>query len=374
MFSISFATSLQSMKKIDSYILKKFLVTFFFCIFLMTLVVVVIDISEKTDDFVKSQLPAWRIFIDYYGGFIPRIDAMLFPLFVFIGVIFFTAKMADRTEIVAILSSGVSFRRFLFPYWIGGLFLSILLWIGYHFVLPNANARWSKFESKYIPSSMDYARGFLPRNYYFRIDSSTYAGIRYFDTTNKTGSNFFVQRFANNKLVYNLRSDNIAWDTAKKNWKLTAVVERYFVGEKEQLLRSPAKTVQYNFKPRDLRKDEFLKDRLSTPELNEVIQLEKMRGTEGISALLVERYNRDAIPVSVIILTMIGAILSSKKVRGGSGYHLATGVVLSVLYILFSRFSLVFATKGSFPPLLAAWVPNIVFGFLAYYYYKRASR
>ena len=221
---------------------------------------------------------------------------------------------------------------------------------------------------------MDYARGFSPRNYYFRIDSSTYAGIRYFDTAAKTGGNFFVQRFTNNKLVYNLRSDNIAWDTAKKNWLLNGVVERFFVGEKEELKRSPVKSIQYNFKPRDLRKDEFLKDRLSTKELNEVIQLEKLRGTEGISSLLVERYNRDAIPVSVLILTMIGAILSSKKVRGGSGFHLATGVVLSVLYILFSRFSLVFATKGDFPPLLAAWIPNIAFGLLTFYFYKKAAR
>jgi lipopolysaccharide export system permease protein len=151
-------------------------------------------------------------------------------------------------------------------------------------------------------------------------------------------------------------------------------MERYLNGDKELVKHSASKTIAYNFKPRDLRKDEFLKDRLTTTELNDLIKLEKLRGTEGISALLIERYNRDAIPVSVIILTLIGAVLSSKKVRGGSGFHLAVGVVLSVLYILFSRFSLVFATKGSFPPLLAAWVPNIVFGLLAYFFYKRAAR
>lgn len=332
------------------------------------------DISEKTDDFVRSQLSAWRIFVDYYCNFMPRIDAMLFPLFVFIAVIFFTAKMADRTEIVAILSSGVSFRRFLLPYWIGGVFLAVVLWAGYHLVLPKANTGWSNFEAKYIPSSLDYARGFTSRNYYFRVDSNSYAGIRYFDTTSKTGGNFFVNKFINNQLVYNMRSDNIAWDTANKNWKLTGVSERYIVGDKERITRTAVKNIRYNFKPRDLRKDEYLKDRLSTKELNEMIALEKLRGTEGISSLLVERYNRDAIPVSVIILTMIGAILSSKKVRGGSGFHLAIGVILSVLYILFSRFSLVFATKGNFPPLLAAWIPNIVFGFLAFYFYRRAAR
>jgi lipopolysaccharide export system permease protein len=362
------------MKKIDSYILKKFLTTFFFCILLMTLIVVVIDISEKTDDFVKSKLPAWRIFTDYYLGFIPRIDAMLFPLFVFIATIFFTSKMAERSEVVAILSSGVSFRRFLLPYWIGSILLALILWFGYHSVLPKANATWSNFETKYIGGSFDYTGTNSPRNYYFRIDSNTYAGIRYFDTASKSGGNFFIQRFANNQLQYNLRSDNIAWDTSVNKWKLSGVLERTLTGEQEIIKHHRNLTMEYNFKPRDLRRDEYLKDRLSTTELNDLIRLEKLRGTEGINSLLVERYNRDAIPVSVIILTLIGAILSSKKVRGGSGFHLAVGVIWSVLYILFSRFSIVFATKGNFPALLAAWTPNMIFAILTYYFYLKASR
>lgn len=362
------------MKKIDRYILKKFLSTFFFCILLLTLIVVVIDISEKTDDFVDSHLSPWRIFIDYYGGFIPRIDAMLFPLFTFIAVIFFTSRMADRTEVVAILSSGVSLRRFLLPYWVGGSLLALMLWWGYHSFLPKANMRWSNFESKYIPSSLDYASDFKGRNYYFRIDSNSYAGLRYYDTVSRTGSGFFIQKVLNNRLVYNLRSDNIMWDTAKKKWKLNGVTERTLTGDKEEVKRSGSLVMEYNFKPRDLRRDDFLKDRMTTTELEEYINIQKLRGTEGLNDLLVERYNRDAIPASVIILTLIGAILSSKKVRGGSGFHLAIGVILSVVYILFSRMSVVFATKGNFPALLAAWVPNIIFGMLAYYFYKRAAR
>ena len=175
-------------------------------------------------------------------------------------------------------------------------------------------------------------------------------------------------------MVYNLRSNNIAWDTSVNKWKLTGVMERTLNGDKEEIKRSGTLTMQYNFKPRDLRKDEYLKDRLSTTELNDLIRLEKLRGTEGINSLLVERYNRDAIPVSVIILTLIGAILSSKKVRGGSGFHLAVGVIWSVLYILFSRFSIVFATKGNFPALLAAWTPNMVFAVLTYYFYLKGSK
>jgi lipopolysaccharide export system permease protein len=361
------------MKIIDRYVLGKFLTTFFFCLLMMTLIVVVIDWSEKADDFLKTKLPFARIITDYYAGFIPRINAMLFPLFVFISVIFFTAKMADRTEIVAILSSGVSFRRFLLPYWIGGLLLAALLWAGYQKILPRANTVWSDFETKYIGGALDYATTAFPKNFYFRLDSNSYAGMRYFDTTSRSGGAFFIQRFQNNQLVYNLRAESIGWDSTTGAWQLNRVMERRFNNGIETVTSTPQKKMKYNFKPRDLRKDEFLKDRLTTPELNELIRLEKVRGKEGINSLLVERYNRDAIPVSVLILTLIGATIASRKVRGGSGFHLAMGVVLSVSYILCSRFSIVFATKGNFHPLLAAWLPNILFGLLAVFLYRRAA-
>ena len=363
------------MKIIDKYILKSFLTTFIFCIILFTVIVVVIDTSEKTDDFHKSGLSYWTIVKEYHLGFIPRIDAMLFPLFVFIAVIFFTSKMAERTEVIAVLSSGVSFRRFLFPYWLGSFILAGILWLGYQFVLPKANTIWGTFQAKYVDINFggNENKSFM-QNYYFRTDSNTYAGLRSYDTGNKLGTNFFIQQFKNNELVYNLRSENITWDTATKKWKLTNVQVRTFAGEKEIIQHSATKFVNYNFKPIDLRRDEYLKDRLPTPELNHLIKMEEIRGSEGINALLVERYNRDAIPMSVIILTLIGATLASRKVRGGSGFHLAVGVILSVLYILFGRFSLVFATKGNFTPFLAAWIPNIVFGIIAYYLYRRVAR
>jgi lipopolysaccharide export system permease protein len=335
--------------------------------------VVVIDWSEHADDFLKSRLSFSRILTDYYAGLIPRINAMLFPLFVFISVIFFTAKMADRTEIVAILSSGVSFGRFLVPYWIGGILLSALLWVGNQQLLPRANTIWSNFETRYIGGALDYATTAFPKNFYFRLDSNSYAGMRYFDTTSRSGGVFFIQRFQNNRLVYNLRAESIGWDSTAKAWQLNKVLERRFNGDIETITTTPQKKVKYNFKPRDLRKDEFLKDRLTTPELKELIRLEKIRGKEGINSLLVERYNRDAIPISVLILTIIGATIASRKVRGGSGFHLAIGVLLSVSYILCSRFSIVFATKGNFHPLLAAWLPNIVFGILALVLYRKAA-
>jgi len=363
------------MKKIDSYILKKYLSTFFFCLILLTAIVVVVDISEKTDDFVKSKLSAWRIIVDYYFGFIPRIDAMLFPLFTFISVIFFTSKMAGRSEIVAILSSGVSYQRFLLPYVIGGLFLSVLLWGGYQYAVPKANRKWGDFEKNYV----DVNKGSRPnttykQNIYFRIDSNSYAGIKGYDTISRTGNNFFIQRFADNKLVYNLRAASFSWDTSKQKWLLNNVMERSINNQTEIVKITPSLFKDYNFKPIQLRTDEYLKDQMITTDLDAFIDLEKSRGSEGLSTLLVERYNRDAIPASVLILTIIGAVLASRKVRGGSGAHLAIGVVISVVYVLFSRLTVVFATKGDLPAWLAAWTPNIIFGFLAIYLYRRAPK
>ena len=364
------------MKKIDRYILLKYLTTFFFCLILFTAIVVIVDISEKTDNFVKSKLPVSRIITDYYFGFIPRIDAMLFPLFVFISVIFFTSKMAGRSEIIAILSSGVSFRRFLVPFVVGGIFLSAVLWMGYQYIVPKANFKWANFEAKYIdgPRAPESNNSNYKQKMYFKMDSFTYVGIRSYDTVLKSGNGFFVQRFKKNKLDYNLRAELFNWDSTQKKWRLQNVAERRLDSISERVTRLPEMFVGYNFKPRDLRKDEFLKDQLPTPELDDFIAQERLRGSESLNMLLVERYNRDAIPASVLILTIIGAVLASRKVRGGSGLHLAIGVIISVLYILFGRFSLVFATKGNFTPFLAAWVPNLIFGVLAFYLYKRAPK
>ena len=363
------------MKILDKYILTKYLTTFFFCILLFTAIVVVVDISEKTDNFAKSKLSAYQIMTDYYFGFIPRIDALLFPLFVFISVIFFTSKMAGRSEVIAILSSGVSYHRFIRPFLVGGFILSTVLWFGYQYLVPKANKKWGDFEKRYIdassPAGMNNTT--YKQNVYFKMDQNNYVGIKGYDTISKTGNGFFIQRFGENKLLYNLRASNFNWDSLTKKWKLTDVTERHLNDINETVTRTPFRLMNFNFKPIDLGKDDYLKDQLSTSDLDAFIKMEKIRESDNVSALLVERYNRDAIPASVLILTVIGAVLASRKVRGGSGAHIALGVVLSMTYILFSRFSVVFATKGSFTPLLAAWLPNIIFGLLALYLYRRAS-
>lgn len=342
---------------------------------LLTAIVVVVDISEKTDDFVKSGLSAWEIIRDYYAGFIPRIDAMLFPLFTFISVIFFTSKMAGRSEIIAILSSGVSFNRFMRPYIVGGILLAALLWLGYQWVVPRANRKWGDFEKTYIDvNSSTNTNTSYKQNVYFRLDSSTYAAIKGYDTITKSGNHLFIQSFRNNQMVYNLRASSFSWVDSTRQWRLNNVVERTINTKDEEVRFWQVLTRRIDFTPTQLRTDDYLKDQMTTPVLNEFIRREKLRGSENLSSLLVERYNRDAIPVSVIILTIIGAVLASRKVRGGSGAHLAIGVVISVTYVLFGRLSVVFATKGDFPAWLAAWTPNIIFGILALYLYRKAPK
>lgn len=363
------------MKIIDWYILKKFLVTFFFALIALTILVIIIDLSERTDDFAKTGLPASTIITQYYFGFIPRITAMLFPLFIFIAVIFFTSKMANRSEIIAILGSGVSFRRFLLPYFLGGVLFTGLLWWTNQYILPPANERWANFNSKYIDFNYGgYVNTSTLSNKYFKLDSFSYAGIRYYDTTSKTGSNFFVQRFDGTQLVYNMHAQSISWDTAVNKWKLDRVNERNIKGLKHSIVESDSKMMNFNFKPRDLRRDDYMKDKLTTPELTDFIRLEKLRGSENVNSLILEKQNRNATPVSVFILTIIGATIASRKIRGGSGFHLAIGVLICVIYILVGRFSAVFSLKANFDPVVAAWLPNVVFGFLAWILYRRAAK
>jgi lipopolysaccharide export system permease protein len=242
--------------------------------------------------------------------------------------------------------------------------------------VPNANRKWAEFEKNYIDVNFapTQQNSTYKQNIYFRIDSNTYAGIKGYDTVSKSGSNLSVQKIVNNKVVYNLRAVSFRWDTTSRKWSLNNVLERKINPISEDVTFSTNKIVAYSFKPIDLRKDDYLKDQMTTKELDNFIELERMRGSEMLSTLQVERYNRDAIPASVIILTLIGAILASRKVRGGSGFHLAVGLIISVTYILFSRFSVVFATKGNLTPWLAAWTPNFFFSVLALYLYKKAPK
>lgn len=363
------------MLKLDLYIIKKLLTTFFFCLLLFTVVAVAIDSSEKAEEFVRAKLGTLGIIRNYYLGFVPWIWSLLFPLFVFIAVIFFTSRLASRSEIIAILAAGVSYNRFLRPYFIGGLLLAVVLWVGSRYWIPRANAIRSNFQSQYIDKHDPTKNlSFGANNYYLRIDSNTFIGMRDFDTAIKSARTFFMDKIRDNKMYYNLRAETIKWDTALKKWKLINAMERTIDSMGERVLHHPTYTISMTLKPEELRKDYYLKDKLTTPELVEFIRREEDRGTEGLNTLKVERYRRTATPAAVLLLTMIGAVIASRRTRGGSGMHLAMGIVIAALFILSDRFSTVFATKGNFHPLLAAWLPNIVFAGVAYWMYRRTPK
>jgi len=366
------------LKKIDWYILKKFLSTTVFMVLIFSVIAGVIDTSERTDDFVKSGQSFHYILTHYYVGFIPFIISMIFPLMVFIAVILFTSKMAGRSEIVAILAGGIRFHRMLRPYLVGSFFFAIIFLFSNHYLIPRTNKILAEFKSTYIDSKSSYEIGqYLSKgsDYYLRLDTNVFAGIRNYDTLSKTAyGGFFMEKLNGTKVIYNLRADNLKWDTAAKQWKLENAVERKIDGLKEELKVIRKMTINLKVKPSQIRPDKYFKDKMTTPELLAFIQSEESRGTEGLNDYKVERYRRGATPFSVILLTLMGAVVASRKTRGGSGLHLAFGIILAASFVIMDKFSLTFATKGNFPPILAAWFPNIIFTFVGLFLYRQAPK
>ena len=361
--------------KLDWYILKKFFVTFIFCMLLFTVIAVAVDSSEHTDDFVKSGLSTEQIIRQYYFGFVPWIWGLLYPLFVFIAVIFFTSKMALRSEVIAIIANGTSYNRWLRPYLIAGLVFATILWFANRYGIPKANDLKSSFQTTYIDnptSSRDVSNCY--GCFYRRLDSVTYIGIRNYDTSQRAAGPFFLEKVRNNKVFYNLRAQRMEWDTVNNNWKLITIIERHVDSMKETLKELPFMNIDLKLKPKDLRKDEYLKDKLTTPELTRFIRTEELRGREGLEAYKVEQYRRTATPFTVLLLSLIGAVIAGRKTRGGSGLHLAIGIIIAAIFMLSDRFSTVFAVKGDVAPMLAAWLPNIVFTIVAYLFYLRAPK
>ncbi len=369
------------MKKLDWYIIKNFLVTFFFSIFLFVIITVVIDASEHADNFVQSRLGFYQIFIQFYLGFIPHMTALLFPLFVFIAVIFFTSKMAGRSEIVAILASGISYNRWLRPYAMAGAFLGGILWIGNMSLIPKANERRTSFEAKYIDANSSYERTISSNKVnedalHLKLDSFTYGGFYNYDTSTKSSSTFFGYVIKNNEVIKNIRADRMYWDTVKGNnkWKIENVVSRSLTGVAENFSKTSVEQLSMQAKPSQLIREKFTKDKMSSAELSAYIKKERASGSENINELLIEQGRRHATPVTVFLLTLIGAIIAGRKVRGGSGSHLAMGFIIAALFILADKFSTVFCTKGNLNATLATWIPNIIFSFVILYLYKKAPK
>ena len=366
------------LKLIDWYIIKKLISSTVFMVIIFSVIAGVVDASEKADDFVKSGKSAYYILTKYFAGFIPFIISMIFPLMVFIAVILFTSKMAARSELVAMLAGGMKYNRILRPYIIGALLLGGIFWYSAQYLIPKANVLRANFQSTYIDAKSSYEVGqYLAKgtNVYIRVDSNTYAGLRNYDTTTKTAyGGFFMDKLSGTNVVYDMRAQTLRWDTSVNKWKVERVMERWINGIDEKMKFEQQKHISLNVKPAEIRFDKYLKDKMTTPELKRFIRLEEQRGTEGLNDYKVERYRRDATPVSVVLLTIMGAVVASRKTRGGSGLHMAVGIILAAVFVVMDKFSLTFSTKGNLHPFLAAWMPNIIFSLVTIYLYRRAPK
>jgi lipopolysaccharide export system permease protein len=292
------------------------------------------------------------------------------PLFLFVAVIFFTSRMAYRSEIVAILNSGITFNRMLVPYFISAGLITALNIYANHWIIPNANKTRIAFEDMYI--------GYKPHNtghnIHMQMAKDEFIYVENFNFDDSTGYKFSYEKFSSGNLYYKLRSDKIKWDGKKKMWQLKNYMVRTNAGMDETLKFGKDTTVAYSFYPKDFEQKLNEVYTMNARELNEVIAELKLRGADNIAYYEIEKYRRTSFPFAILILTLIAVSLSSRKVRGGIGLHLGIGIAISFAYILFLQFSQTFSTNGDLPPIIGVWIPNFIFGVLAVYLYRRAPK
>lgn len=358
------------LKKLDWYIIRKFISTFVMSIVLLSVIIIVFDLSEKIDDFIANKAPTNEI-IQYYINFLPAFVNQFGSLFVFISVIFFTSKLASRSEIIAMLSNGITFPRFLYPYVITATFITILSIYSNEIILPKINKDARQFEIQYWHGGQ-YQDKYLT---HMQIEKDTYIYIQSYIDSKNIGYNFYLEKYKDGKMVYKLKSYTIQWIPDSARWTLNNVQERYFTETGDIIKRSPEKDTVIPFSPADFKTNVDDVKTMQYKELREFIEKEELKGSNSIAGYEVEKIKRVSFPISAIILTLIGVSLSSRKVRGGTGIHLGLGIVITFTYILILQITSVFATiGGSISPFWACWIPNIIFLFLAIYLLSKAQK
>jgi lipopolysaccharide export system permease protein len=357
------------LNKIDKYIIKNFLSTFVFLLIAFSAISIVIDLTEKIKDFVSKRVPIGQILF-YFANFLPFILALLFPIFIFVAVIFFTSKMANKSEIIAVLSNGMTFKRMLRPYIIGAGIICTVLLFANHFLIPKTNKNKLQFEEKYL-WDQTYSKD---DNFHMRISANEYIFMSSWNPESKSGFRFCYEVVDGTLIKEKVLADKCDYDTIKKQWSLSEVYVRYNTTLGEKLVYHKNLIRKYNLSPNDLIERREAKQRMTTTQLNAYIKKQTERGSENLGEYYIEKYRRTAAPFSAFVLSIIGACIASRKVRGGSGIHLAIGLMISAIYILMMQFSTTFAIKGSLSPLLAVWIPNILFSFLAFFIYRKYSK
>lgn len=355
------------LKRIDFYIIKKFLGTFFFAIALIISIAVVFDINEKLDAFLKAPLKA--IVFDYYFNFVPYFINLFSPLFTFIAVIFFTSKLADNSEIIAILSSGISFRRLLLPYMISASIIAGITFYLNSYVIPPANVTRIDFQNKYVKNKkVDYAN-----NIQLQVAPNVIAYISRFDNSSKTGYRFSLEKFENKILKSRLTAESVQYDSAY-HWTIKNYLIREFNGMRETISKGTKLDSIIQIEPADFLISRYDSELMTTPQLRTYINRQKERGVANIKDFEIEYERRFANTAAAFILTTIGMALSSRKVKGGMGLNIGIGLLLSFTYILFSTISSTFAVNGLTSPFIAVWIPNILYSIIAILLYRKAPK
>lgn len=359
----------NGLKRIDWYIIKQFLGTYIFAIILIITISVVFDINEKIDKFLSPDVPLKAIIVDYYFNFIPYFANMFSPLFTFIAVIFFTSKLTEKSEIIAMLSNGISFQRLMIPYAISATIIALATFILSAFIIPPANVTRIEFQNNYIRNK----RVVSGHNIQLEVEPGIIAYFDRYDDKARMGYRFSLDHFENKKLISRLTANMIKYDTLYQ-WTVMDYMIRDFEGMKETIMEGSRMDTTLTIIPSDFLISSNDCETMTTPELRSYIQRQKKRGIGDIQAFEIEYHKRYASIMAAFILTTIGVSLSSRKVKGGMGLNIGIGIGLSFTYILFTTVTSTFAVNGNVSPMIAAWIPNIIFIFIAIFLYMKAPR
>jgi lipopolysaccharide export system permease protein len=359
------------LKIMDIYVIRKFLSTFLLSIALILSIVVIFDLSEKIDDFLESGAKLNDILFDYYLNFIPYFAVLFSSLFAFLAVIYFTSRMAYNTEIIAILCSGMSFGRLMRPYFISAVLIAAASFYLSDQVIPNANKIKLEFEEQYIKQR---PVRFKTKDFHRQIEPGIYVYLHSYSNVSKVGYQFTIEKFEDGELVSEMMADQIRWDTTVNKWRARRYYIRTIDGLTETIEEGREIDTTLAMHPDDFKMRLTIVETMSLKELDDFIQKQRMQGETNVTSYLIERHNRIAFPFTTFILTLIGLAVSSKKMRGGIGLHIAIGVVISFTYILFIQFSKQFAIGGLLPVMAAVWLPNVFFLIVALFLMRLAPR
>jgi lipopolysaccharide export system permease protein len=375
---------------LDKYILKTFLITFFFVVLILLAVVTVIDLTDKMDKFSKANLKATEI-VGYYLDYIPWIGSLLTPITIFIAAVYVTSRMAGHTEVIAMLSAGISFKRMLVPYFIGATLVGVISFVLNGWIIPSSNKSRLAFEMQYFKTKYYFEK----QNVHIQVASDTYLYMKSYNNNNQTGYHFTLEKFHDNKLIEKLTASRIQWDSTNLKWTLfdwsikkvdvifetpkrpetiPAVEVSKKVATKEFVKSGTSLDTVLVIHPKEFESDYRKYDGLTLNELNDQIKTLRARGSTGIEMYEVEKYTRYTSPVTIFILVFMGVIVSARKSRGGTGPQIALGFLLSFIFILFFTLFRTFAENGSMPPQISVWIPNIIFGLISIAMYKYVPR